>query len=569
MTKAKTSSISTSKKAALYGVFLALALVAAYIERMLPLQTGIPGVKLGLPNTITMVLLYTAGPGPAITVTVLRILLSGLLFGSGWSMVYSTAGAALSLLAMWITKKTGFFSAVGVSIIGGVCHNVGQILVAMAALSTKTLILYLPLLILSGLAAGLVIGVLSGLLSRRLMPVIRNAGLFCLIFCLVLTSSACGRFPWPDSAGTGTKADSSDAETWQLNDFVMSTVLTATVYGSEDVTGQIKDRLDRLEHDQLSWRDEKSTAARVNREGAGETGAEVEADFAGWVDQCLRLASDSEGAFDPSIGRLTRLWDIEGDHPKVPSREDLAKVMKEIGYEGIHIDRYSDSNTSGSGEGTAEENRDGNTEQSEDEIANGSRDEYKTAGRIHLDSERTLDLGAVGKGIACDQIREYLENDKADAVTGAVVSVGGSILVWGDKPDGSDWTVAIQDPRGADGEYMGVLSLDQNTVVSTSGDYEKYFEEDGVRYHHILDPHTGYPADSGLISVTVVCQDGLLSDGLSTACFVLGAGKGKELLDRYGAEGIFIDENKKITVTDGIRDRFTILNNDYKYRGEQ
>ena len=569
MTKAKTSSVSTSKKAAVYGMFLALALVAAYIERMLPLQTGIPGVKLGLPNIITMVLLYTAGPGPAVTVTVLRILLSGLLFGSGWSMVYSAAGAALSLLAMWITKKTGFFSAVGVSIIGGVCHNVGQILVAMAVLSTKTLILYLPVLILSGLAAGLVIGVLSGLLSRRLLPVIRNAGLFCLIFCISLTSSACGSLPGSDLSGIGTKTDSADAETWQLNDFVMSTVLTATVYGSEDVTGQIKDRLDRLEHDRLSWRDEKSTAARVNREGAGEAGAEVEEDFVGWVDQCLRLASDSEGAFDPSIGRLTRLWDIEGDHPRVPDREDLDAVMKEIGYEGIHIDRYSDSYTMGSGDRSSEESEDKTAEESRGEIDGESRDEYKAAGRILLDSGRTLDLGAVGKGIACDQIREYLEHDKADTVTGAVVSVGGSILVWGDKPDGSDWTVAIQDPRGADGEYMGVLSLNRNTVVSTSGDYEKYFEEDGVRYHHILDPHTGYPADSGLISVTVVCRDGLLSDGLSTACFVLGADKGMKLLDRYGAEGIFIDENKKVTITDGIRDRFSILNNDYKDRGKQ
>ena len=549
MTKNMKSSKSTSRKAAVYGMFLALALVAAYIERMLPLQVGIPGVKLGLANIVTMVLLYTAGLGPAITVSILRILLAGLLFGSGWSMVYSAAGAALSLLSMWIAKRTGFFSAVGVSIIGGVFHNVGQVLVAMAVLSTKTLIFYLPILILSGLAAGLAIGILSGLLSRRLLPVIRNAGLFCLLFCLSLTTSACSGLAGSGWGGSGTKDDSGPEKSWQLNDFVMSTVLTATVYGDEDVTGRIKDRLDRLEHEQLSWRDEDSTAARVNREGESIQGAEVEADFAGWVDRCLQLASDSQGAFDPSIGSLTRLWDIEGDHPKVPDKKDLDAVMKEVGYEGIHIDMDADDNTDVSGP-----------------AAGGKRDGNERAARIRLGGGRTLDLGAVGKGIACDLVREDLENDKdkAKAVTGAVVSVGGSILVWGDKPDGSDWSVAIQDPRGADGEYMGVLSLDEDTVVSTSGDYEKYFEENGVRYHHILDPRTGYPADSGLISVTVVCENGLLSDGLSTACFVLGADKGLELLNQYGAEGIFIDEEKKVRVTDGISSRFTILNDDYR-----
>ena len=110
---------------------------------------------------------------------------------------------------------------------------------------------------------------------------------------------------------------------------------------------------------------------------------------------------------------------------------------------------------------------------------------------------------------------------------------------------------------------MGVLSLSGTTNVSTSGDYEKYFMQNGKRYHHILDPATGYPAESGLISVTVVSDKGLLSDGLSTACFVLGKEKGQKLLETYGAEGIFIDQNKKVTVTKGLKDKFTILNEEY------
>ena len=164
-----------TKKTALYGLFLALALVASYIERLIPLNPGIPGIKLGLANIVTMVLLYTVGLQAALLISALRILLSGLLFGSGFAMVYSAAGALLSMLVMVILKKTGWFGTVGVSVAGGVFHNVGQILVAIAVLETKSLAYYLPVLIISGLAAGVIIGILSGILIRRLEPVIKEA----------------------------------------------------------------------------------------------------------------------------------------------------------------------------------------------------------------------------------------------------------------------------------------------------------------------------------------------------------------------------------------------------------
>lgn len=164
----------SAKRTAFYGMFLALALVAGYIERLIPINLGIPGVKLGLANIVTMVLLYTVGFQAAVLITAARIVLSGLLFGSGFAMVYSAAGAALSMIVMVILKKTGRFGSVGVSVAGGVFHNVGQILVAIIVLETKSLAYYLPVLILSGLAAGVVIGILSGILTRRLYPSIRQ-----------------------------------------------------------------------------------------------------------------------------------------------------------------------------------------------------------------------------------------------------------------------------------------------------------------------------------------------------------------------------------------------------------
>lgn len=155
-------------------MFLALALVAGYLETLVPINLGIPGVKLGLANIVNMILLYTAGFPAAMAIAMARVLLSGLLFANGFAIVYSGAGALLSMLAMAVLKKTGRFSATGVSIAGGVFHNLGQILVAMVVLETGALLYYLPVLIISGLATGLLIGLVSGMLIRRLEPLIRQ-----------------------------------------------------------------------------------------------------------------------------------------------------------------------------------------------------------------------------------------------------------------------------------------------------------------------------------------------------------------------------------------------------------
>lgn len=164
----------SAKKTAFYGLFLALALVAGYVERLLPINLGIPGVKLGLANAVTMVLLYTVGIRAAAGISVIRILLTGMLFGNGFAMVYSGAGAVCSLGIMLLLKRTNKFSCVGISVAGGVFHNLGQIIVAALVLETQALLYYLPVLILSGLAAGIIIGILSGIVIRRIEPVIKE-----------------------------------------------------------------------------------------------------------------------------------------------------------------------------------------------------------------------------------------------------------------------------------------------------------------------------------------------------------------------------------------------------------
>ena len=386
--------------------------------------------------------------------------------------------------------------------------------------------------------------------------------------CLLLSMTACSSDkgnmkPAFEQTTADASIETSSPQEYSKTDFVMSTVLSEKIYGTKDVTQDIKEELDKLEKDQLSWREDHSVVSKINADAQKGIKTKLDSDMSSWVEDSLELAKRSNGAFDPTIGRLTRLWNIEGDNPKVPSKQEIKNTLEDTGYTKIHLEKVESQNTANTKKNVDKDIKDNtakNKETSEDTSKNTNTNESVSS--IYIGDKCTLDLGAVGKGIACDVVQDYLKKQKE--VSGAVIAVGGSILLYGSKADGSDWNVAVQNPRGQDGEAMGVLSLSGTTNVSTSGDYEKYFMQDGKRYHHILDPSTGYPADSGLISVTIVSDSGLLSDGLSTACFVLGKEKGEKLLETYGAEGVFIDQNKKVTVTKGLKDKFTILNKEYK-----
>lgn len=386
--------------------------------------------------------------------------------------------------------------------------------------------------------------------------------------CLLLSMTACSSDkgnmkPAFEQTTADASIETSSPQEYSKTDFVMSTVLSEKIYGTKDVTQDIKEELDKIEKDQLSWREDHSVVSKINADAQKGIKTKLDSDMTSWVEDSLELAKRSNGAFDPTIGRLTRLWNIEGDNPKVPSKQEIKNTLEDTGYTKIHLEKVESQNTANTKKNVDKDIKDNtakNKETSEDTSQNTNTNESVSS--IYIGDKCTLDLGAVGKGIACDVVQDYLKKQKE--VGGAVIAVGGSILLYGSKADGSDWNVAVQNPRGQDGEAMGVLSLSGTTNVSTSGDYEKYFMQDGKRYHHILDPSTGYPADSGLISVTIVSDSGLLSDGLSTACFILGKEKGQKLLETYGAEGIFIDQNKKVTVTKGLKDKFTILNEEYK-----
>lgn len=280
--------------------------------------------------------------------------------------------------------------------------------------------------------------------------------------------------------------------------FAMDTLVTAKVTSAdpEETTAQIEAEILALENGVISRHNPDSELAKLNGKG-GEVSTELSKMLATLID----VSQKSKGAFDFALGSVSDLWGF-GKKTAVPEKERLADALSHSGFEKITLS--------------------GDVLTFNDESA-------------------VIDLGASGKGAALDTAKEILRNAKAER---AVISVGGSILLYGE----GDFTVGIRKPDGNSGEFVATLKT-KACCVSTSGNYERYFEENGVRYHHILDPKTGYPVSNGLVSVTVISENGLLSDALSTACFVLGVEEGMKLAEEYGCEAVFITENKEVYAT--------------------
>lgn len=315
-------------------------------------------------------------------------------------------------------------------------------------------------------------------------------------------------------------------------DTAMGTVMQETLYVTDIEKGElaateILSEINELEQGYLSWRLESAEIAKLNAQAGNPEGFMLSRELREDLEQIWEVSKKSDGALDITVGQVIQLWNLDTfakdketkqKEFKVPSEESLQEVLDKTGYEKVTLEE----------------------------------------GSIWLPAGMSLDLGAVGKGIACDRIGNYLKN--SEEIQGAVVSVGGSIVTYGSKPDGSAFRVAIVHPR-EEGAFLGTVTLQGEWYVSTSGDYERYIEKDGVRYHHIMNPKTGYPADSGVLSVTILSKSGLLSDALSTACFVLGTEEGMKLAQEFGAEALLVTKELEMIYTDGMAQYFTSWKN--------
>lgn len=304
-------------------------------------------------------------------------------------------------------------------------------------------------------------------------------------------------------------------------DTAMGTVFSTVLYQTDNVdrTKEVRDLVVGLEEELLSRRLESSELFGINDSAGKEDGILISDTMQKLLKQISDVSQKSGGAFDITVGDVVKLWDIdsfagaETTDYVMPEREEIAALLEHTGYEKVRIEEE----------------------------------------RLYLPAQMSLDLGAVGKGTACDTILSWLLEQQE--ITGAVISVGGSILTYGEKADHRPYEIGIVNPEDTS-SFLGYLELKGQWCISTSGDYERYVEYEGVRYHHILDPGTGYPAQSGLRSVTVLCKNGTLADALSTACFVLGKEKALELLEEYEAFAVFADTDGEITLSPGTESYF-------------
>jgi thiamine biosynthesis lipoprotein len=302
-----------------------------------------------------------------------------------------------------------------------------------------------------------------------------------------------------------TDADASHTE------FVLNTVCTIFLYdqASDDVYDAVFDGIREIES-RMSAYLPNSDIARINA-AAGIAPVEVHDDVFEVLERAVRFAQISDRAFDPTVGPLTALWGISGDNPRVPSQEEIDAVLPLVNWQDIELDR-----------------------------------EHKSV--FLRQTGMALDLGAIAKGYAADRAVAII---KEAQLKRALIDLGGNVITYGAKKDKTPWKIGLQDPREKRGSYIGIISGWDQTVV-TSGVYERFFIEDGVRYHHLFSPADGFPARTGLLSVSIITDISMDADALSTAVFVLGYEKGKALLESLeNVEAVFVFENGSVRKTAG------------------
>lgn len=324
------------------------------------------------------------------------------------------------------------------------------------------------------------------------------------------------------AAGSVSGCGKPQAQPVSKSGFYFNTVIQVTVYG--DVDERLLDDCFQLAGDyeaRFSGTIEDSDISRIN--AAGGKPVTVGDETIDLLQKGIYYGELSGGRFDITVGVLSDLWDIstkallnETDASMIPTREEIEAALSTVDYRGIHID--------------------GNEVTLSDPAAR-------------------IDLGGIAKGYIADRMKEFLNEN---GVTSGFLNLGGNVLVLGPKetaenaPGDGSYTIGIQRPFSQDNSSIASVEITDETVVS-SGVYERFFEADGIRYHHILDTATGYPYDNGLLGVTVVTKHSVDGDGLSTTCFSLGLEEGMALIERTdGAEAIFITDDYQLHTSSGI-----------------
>lgn len=303
----------------------------------------------------------------------------------------------------------------------------------------------------------------------------------------------------------------------EIQMFAMDTFIDLKAQGEngEKALLEAEKEINRLEK-LFSPTIEQSEIFTINQYAAKQT-VTVSKDTFDLIEKAKEYCNITEGAFDITIAPVVKAWGFTEEVKRVPTDEEIQQKLQLVDNNKLHIDKQNST--------------------------------------VYLENENmSIDLGGIAKGYASDKVNEIL---KKNDVSSAVISLGGNVSVTGKRPDGTKWRIAVQDPMNREG-YVGILNVEDTSVI-TSGVYQRFFEQDGKKYHHIIDTKTGKPTQTGLLSVTIVCDDGAMADALSTSVMVAGLQKGSELWRKLGNFGmIVITDSNEMYISEDIEDIFEV-----------
>ena len=303
----------------------------------------------------------------------------------------------------------------------------------------------------------------------------------------------------------------------EIQMFAMDTFIDLKAQGEngEKALLEAEKEINRLEK-LFSPTIEQSEIFAINQYAAKQT-VTVSKDTFDLIEKAKEYCNITEGAFDITIAPVVKAWGFTEEVKRVPSDEEIQQKLQLVDNNKLHIDKQNST--------------------------------------VYLETENmSIDLGGIAKGYASNKVNEIL---KKNGVSSAVISLGGNVSVTGKRPDGTKWRIAVQDPMNSEG-YVGILNVEDTSVI-TSGVYQRFFEQNGKKYHHIIDTKTGKPTQNGLLSVTIVCDNGAMADALSTSVMVAGLQKGSELwrkLDNFGM--IVITDSNEMYISEDIEDIFEV-----------
>ena len=307
--------------------------------------------------------------------------------------------------------------------------------------------------------------------------------------------------------------------------FAMDTYMEFTAYGknSEKAVDAAIEEVQKLDA-MLSAENSKSEVYALNEQG----NLQATDDLAELILRGKEIYQETDGLFDDTIYPVMKLWGFPTGNYHVPTAAEVQKKLALVDGNKVEI-QTRDSDEKG-------------------------RDSKEKANFVTLGADQQIDFGGIAKGYTSSRIMDIY---KDNGITSGLVNLGGNVQALGTKTDGTKWKIAVQSPDDTE-DYLGILSV-QDKAVITSGGYERYFEQDGVTYHHIIDPKTGYPAESGLVSVTIVSTDGTLADGLSTSLFIMGKEKAADFWREHkdDFDAILMSDDGTLYVTEGLENDFS------------